>query len=317
MSAPPRKAPVEARGGSTDAAGPQLRRRSRLRSAGAWLVGLVAGVWKKADEDDIFFLAGAISFNVLVAFLPLVVAVMGIAGTIVNVVGGDVGSVIERYITRSIPGAVHIDVSGMIGTIRQHSGTLLSVGGVFLVWISTRLISTLRTVLREIFDLNRARGIIVGKLYDVQMVFMAGTLFAVNIALTVAVEVIARAGANAFGLADFRLPMAVPWARLAAFGTLWVMFLLIYRYLPPRRTRWKTSLTAATFTAVLFEVLKLAFSWYVTRLANYGSTYGNIATFVILVFWIYYSSIVFVLGGEVAQVNAMRSVRRHQRERLE
>ncbi|MEJ2678441.1 MAG: YihY/virulence factor BrkB family protein, partial [Gemmatimonadota bacterium] len=181
----------------------------------------------------------------------------------------------------------------------------------------TRLISTLRTVLREIFDLNRGRGIIAGKLYDVQMVFLAGTLFAVNIAITVAAEVIARAGASAFGLSGLHLPLAIPWARLAAFLTLWVMFLVIYRYLPPRRTRWKTSLTAATFTAVLFEVLKLAFSWYVTSVANYGSTYGNIATFVVLVLWIYYSSIVFILGGEVAQVGAMRVVRRHQRERLE
>ncbi len=316
MVAEPRAAPADSPG-SAGPAGEHARGYARLRSAGASFAGLVAGVWRKADEDDIFFLAGAISFNVLVAFLPLVVAVMGIAGTIVNAVGGDVGNIIERYIARSIPGAVHLDVSDMIETIRQHSGTLLSVGGIFLVWISTRLISTLRTVLREIFDLNRGRGIIAGKLYDVQMVFMAGTLFALNIAITIGAEVIARVGANAFGLADVRLPLAIPWARLAAFATLWVMFLLIYRYLPPRRTRWKTSLTAATFTAALFEVLKLAFSWYVTRVANYGSTYGNIATFVVLVVWIYYSSIVFILGGEVAQVGAMRAVRRHQRERLE
>jgi membrane protein len=316
MSGDPRTVPAEARR-RAGAAGSDTHEHSRIRAAGAWLTALVAGVWKKAEEDDIFFLAGAISFNVLVAFLPLVVAVMGIAGTIVNAVGGDVGNVIERYVTRSIPGAVHIDVSGMIDTIRDHSGTLLSIGGIFLVWISTRLISTLRTVLREIFDLNRARGIIIGKIYDFQMVFMAGTLFALNIAITIAVEVIARVGANAFGLSDLHFPLAIPWARLAAFLTLWVMFLLIYRYLPPRRTHWKTSLTAATFTAVLFEVLKLAFSWYVTRIANYGSTYGNIATFVVLVFWIYYSSIVFILGGEVAQVGAMRAVRRHQRERLE
>lgn len=314
MSADPRTASADH--GPAGVAGSRRRRPSRLRAAGAWVASLVAGVWKKAEEDDIFFLAGAISFNILVAFLPLVVAVMGIAGTIVNAVGGNAGNVVERYITRSIPGAVHIDVAGYIDTIREHSGTLLSVGGVFLIWISTRLVSTLRTVLREIFDLNRARGIVTGKLYDVQMVFLAGTLFALNISITIAVEVIAQVGANTFGVSDLGLPLAIPWARLTAFITLWVMFVVIYRYLPPRRTRWKTSLTAATFTAVFFELLKLGFSWYVTGIANFGSTYGNIATFVVLIFWIYYSSIVFVLGGEVAQVGAMRAVRRHQRERL-
>ncbi len=62
------------------------------------------------------------------------------------------------------------------------------------------------------------------------------------------------------GLTLFRETLA----RLLAFGSIWVLFLLIYRYLPPRRIPWRTALTAATFTGVLFEATKYLFSWYVT-----------------------------------------------------
>jgi membrane protein len=43
------------------------------------------------------------------------------------------------------------------------------------------------------------------------------------------------------------------------------MFVLIYRYLPARRVPWRIALVAATFTAVVFELLKSLFAWYVAR----------------------------------------------------
>ena len=93
------------------------------------------------------------------------------------------------------------------------------------------------------------------------------------------------------------------------------MFMLIYRYLPARRITWSTSLIAATFTAFGFELLKQAFAWYATRFAEF-STYGNFEFLIVLIFWIYYTAIVFVLGGEVAQVATMQRIRRRQKERL-
>ncbi len=67
----------------------------------------------------------------------------------------------------------------------------------------------------------------------------------------------------------------------------------------------------------MWELLKGIFAWYVTNIANYQTTYGNIATGVVLVFWIYYSAVVFILGGEVAQVYELNRIRRRQRELLE
>ncbi len=185
-----------------------------------------------------------------------------------------------------------------------------------LIWFATRLIGTLRSTLKQVFDLAQDRGIIAGKIFDVKMVFAAGALFTLNVGLTVAVDVIAGFGLRVFG---FQLDQPGPhqvYVEAVAFLSIWVMFVLVYRYLPARRTQWRTSIVAATFTAVLFELLKQGFSWYVTSLADYTSMYGNLATLVVLVLWIYYSAVVFILGGEVAQIFAMKRIRRRQKERL-
>lgn len=260
----------------------------------------------------------------LVAFVPLILATLGIAGTILRVQGLDATDVLLGYLGEAVPAVAAGDaqlrrwvLDALQGLIEQSPG-LLTAGTLILAWVATRLIATLRTVLKEIFDLQQERSIIGGKLFDLKMVLAAGTLFAVNVGVTVGVEIVARFGFEILGL-EWGFPRAAQllWGQLVAFLVLWFMFLLIYRYLPARRIGWPTALIAATFTSVFFEILKQAFGWYVTNVAHYGSTYGTFAVVVVLILWIYYSSVVFILGGEVAQVVMMGRTRRRQKERLQ
>jgi membrane protein len=296
------------------------RRPSWPRRVAGYFGEIIRGVWRKGEEDDIFFLAGAISFNVLVAFVPLVLAVLGIAGTVLRFQGADAQQTLLEYLQQTIPVAVNIDIALILEELAAQSTGILSVGTLFFLWVATRLVGTLRTVLREIFDITEGRSMVAGKIFDIKMVVAAGTLFALNVTLTLGLQIGAGFVYGVLGIDPREVPIigyaTNLWPPIVAFITLWVMFFLIYRYLPPRRIGWSTAVVAATFTTVLVELLKFGFSWYVLGVANFGSTWGNIATFVILFFWIYYTSVVFILGGEVAQVVSMRRIRRRQKERL-
>ncbi|HEX7048617.1 MAG TPA: YihY/virulence factor BrkB family protein [Longimicrobiales bacterium] len=292
----------------------------RLARPGAAVRRFLRDVYEKADADNISFMAGAIAFNVLVAFIPLLLAAVGIAGVLLRLRHADPTEPLLRYLDEAIPPVsdqFRLRISETLREVIGKSTGLLGIGTLILVWIATRLVGTLRTTLREVFDMHETRGFIAGKLFDIQMVVAAGTLLALNVALTVMVDFVARFGFRFLGIAPGEFEtISILYGRLIALLVVWVMFLLIYRFLPPRALHWRTALVAATFTAVLFELLKAGFSWYVTNVANYGSTYGSLATVVILVLWIYYTAVVFVLGGEVAQVVAMRRIRRQQKERL-
>jgi membrane protein len=276
-------------------------------------------VLSKADEDNIFFMAGAITFNLLVAFLPLILLSLGISGFVLASRFPDPASVLIPFLLGNLPtvgGEVDLvtRVQGVIDSLLADKTGFSVVGFLVFVWISTRLVGTLRTVLREIFDFPIGRGIIKGKLFDAVMVVVGGLLFMVNIGITVAAGAleelgISLAGLNGPGLTLFRQTLA----GVLAFAFIWALFVLIYRYLPPRRIPWRTALTAATFTGVLFEATKYLFSWYVTSHANFGTVYGSLTSVAILFFWIYYGSIVFILGGEVAQVYTMSRTRRLHR----
>lgn len=313
-----------------DAAGPPTRPVPGVLAQS--LSGRIAGqfdsiraflrqVYKKAEADNIFFMAGAISFNVLVAIVPLLLAIIGIAGTVLRIQSTDPTEPLIQYITQSLP-PVSDEFIQRIRALLEHlisqSTGFLGIGTLLLVWLSTRLVGTLRTVLRAIFDIPEDRGIIRGKIFDIKMVFAAGTLLAINVGLTLILDIVIESGIRFIGLSPGQIrAFSLIYGRAIAFLVIWIMFFLIYRYLPPRKPQWRTALHAATFTAILFELLKQLFAWYATSIANYSTIYGSLSTLIILFFWIYYIAVIFILGGEIAQVAATRRIRRRQLERLQ
>ncbi len=276
-------------------------------------------VFDKAGQDDIFFLAGGIAFNVLVAAVPFLLLMVAIFGYVLPTLVEDPQRAAVGYVNSLLPasGAVERFTRSTVDDIIAGRTRFGILGLALFVWTATRLIGSLRSVLRDIFEIQEDRGIVGGKIYDIKMVIVAGTLFLGNTAVTVAIESLRTYGARWVGLGEPLDAVQTAWASLLAFSFIFVMFALIYRYLPDRRIPWRIALVAATFTAVVWEMLKGAFAWYVANVANYSTMYGTLATLIILVFWIYYSSVVFILGGEVAQVYELYRVRRRQRELLE
>lgn len=299
---------------------PRPPRRAGARGVWSGFKDFARRVYTKAAQDNIFFMAGAISFNVLVAVVPLLLAVLGITGLVLRGRYTDPADMVIAYLLQALPVAPDL---ALVDTIRatldevlRQSGGLLGLGTLIFIWVATRLVGTLRTALREVFDIRQDRGIVAGKIFDIKMVLAAGTLLTINIAVTILVGLLAAYGASAFGIDLSRFGFLNSLLGTAvAYFSIWFMFVLIYRYLPARRVHWRIALIAATFTGVLFELLKFGFSWYVQN-ANYTSAYGSIATLIVLYLWIYYGSIAFILGGEVAQVASLHRIRRRQKERL-
>lgn len=282
----------------------------------ARLRGFLYRVLSKAIEDNIFFMAGAITFNLLVALVPLTLLFIGISGFVLSSRFPDPGAVLLTFLLGTLPqtgGDLDLisGVEGFLENLVEDRRSFSLLGLFIFLWISTRLVGTLRTALREIFDFPHGRGIIHGKLFDGGMVVVAGLLFMVNMGITVVLEIVEEYGINLLGIQGEGLNLVRNASvQLLAFGSIFVLFILVYRYFPPRRIPWRTALTAATFTAVLFEMSKFLFSWYLANVANFGSVYGSLTSAAVLFFWIYYGSVVFILGGEVAQIYAMSRVRR-------
>ena len=313
-----------------DEAAPVPRRWARrvnvARAAWAALARVLRGggefitrLYVKAGEDNIFFLAGGIAFDVVFGAIPFLLMLVGIFGIVLSRVVDPTKAVVDYLFTILPPSQAVVDrTDAIVDSVIAGRTSFGVLGLVLFLWTSTRLIATLRTSLREIFDLPEERGIVEGKVFDVQMVLVAGTLFLANTGITLVLDAAQKLGIRLVGSRwiDVQTVQLV-WGRLLAFVFIFLMFLLIYRYLPRRRTPWRMAMVAAVFTALAFELLKGLFAVYILHATSWQRVYGALVTPVIIVLWIYYSAVVFILGGEVAHVYELLRVRRVQRELLE
>jgi membrane protein len=281
-------------------------------------------VWDNAGEDNIFFLAGGIAFNIMLVAVPFVLLLVSGLATLLNHSAdqtfADVTAIVDSLLpphAETSESPVHRLLIDIIRT-RGAVGVYSAIG---FIWFSTRLFGSLRSVLADVFDIEIDRGIIAGKLYDIQVTVMSTLLLVaytglsayLALATTRGVQIIERLGIRA----DVMGTVEYVFGRLVAFTFVALMFFGLYKFLPNRRIRWQTALLAALFTSTMFEIAKNVFTAYVAEF-NPGSVYtGTLYALVIIVFWVYYAAMIFILGGEVGQVYELRRVRRLQRETFE
>src|SRR5690606_36846104 len=114
----------------------------------------------------------------------------------------------------------------IVGQVVGERGRIGIVGLVLLVWVSTRMIGSLRSALRAVFDVREDRGIIAGKIFGMKMVVVAGTLFVANTAITVGLEAAQTYGIELLELYSYSEVVAIQniFAQILAYAFILLIF---------------------------------------------------------------------------------------------
>jgi membrane protein len=279
---------------------------------GGWhrsVLGVVRRTLEAAFDDNIPFLASALSFDILLTAIPFVGLALATVGYLVQhqitTHQVDVHELLQRFLPAAI-GTGDADAFGRVEraleSVVAQRGRLTAFGVPLFLWFSTRLFGGLRAALNEVFDTDERRPWPVAKLLDLAMVLATGALLVANALLSAI-----GGGKDAF-LWRFGSELGA-----LAFGT--GLFFLIFKTLPSRRIHWRTGLVASLFCAVAFEIAKRLYALYVTRFATLDrlASDANVVGFLLFLLWIYFTAYVFLLGGEVAETYDLMRMRRQQR----
>jgi len=261
-------------------------------------IHFLPAVLKKFDADHGFLLSSGIAYNLLICLIPLILLFLTLAGAYLY---GDheVLNHIRYFLENVFPSLDEKIMESIFRIIEDRRIVgILGIGG--LIWTSTWVFGSVRTAFNIVFDAEKARGMIRGLVVDLFMIFLAGIFLLVSMTLTSGMTYLqgARLGfpLNFGPLIQFSLKYFSPF-----FFTFW-MFFFIYKIVPNRKIHSGTALKAALFTSLLWETAKQFFGWYILHLGRFSVIYGSLSTLAIFFFWIYYSSAILLLGGEVASL---------------
>lgn len=255
------------------------------------------------EADHIFFLASGLAFNFLICFIPFILVILSVLGYFLHS-SQEVLGYIRIYVEKMLPYASPRMSSNIVNLIEDRKWVGL-IGFLGLIWTATRLFSSTRTVLDKTLEVSWPHGYLKEKLYDLMMVCVSGLLFLVSIIMTGLIDLI-KSFPDRLGIQLPGLLWIQGWGRLIGLtgGYLFsvLMFFILFRFLPSRRPSNRVALITSLLIAGLWDVAKYLFRLYVNLLNNFTAIYGSLGLLVVFIFWIYYSCLILVIGGEVVWI---------------
>ena len=273
--------------------------------AGWELLELTFSEW---TNDDAFELSAALAFYTIFSIAPVLLIAVGVAsfflapGTATDRIVGEMQNMI------GVQGANA--VRQVIESSRGFGNGVwaVSVGIVALITGATAVFGELQSALNKIWDVKAKpdRGVIMSFILDRVRSFS----IAIGVGFLLLVSLVVSAVIS--GLQNYMnawLP-GVPWVWqianvVSSFLVIAVLFAMIYKFLPDVVISWKDVWIGAAVTALLFTGGKYAIGIYLGRTAT-ASAFGAAGSLVVLLFWVYYSSLISFLGAEFTQVYARR-----------
>lgn len=274
---------------------------------------LLKRTFREFADDNCSQLAAAISYYVLFSIIPLAIFLTSLFGFVVR--DSDIqDEVIERLVD-TLPveeGEGRDLVTDTVRGVSRVSGALTLVGVIGMAWSASAMFGAIRKALNIAWDTEVHRPLVQQKLIDLEMVVGVGLLLGASIAGTTALRTLRELSDEALGPLSTGtgffwsvLPLALP-----GFLT-FLVFLLIYRFVPNVSHRLGDVWPGALLATALFELLKNAFVLYVAEFSNYDVVYGSLGAVMLFLLWTYLSANVLLLGAELASEYERAQAGRH------
>jgi membrane protein len=258
-------------------------------------------VWRESGGDHLSLVASGIAFNVFLAFVPFLTAVVLIYGLAASPQEG--ASHIE-FLTQALPPNVANVVAAELRTVVRTATTSKGFG--LVITLAIALYGALRggggiiAGLNAIFEVDENRPFL--RQVAVAAAITVGLIF-IFVLASFGISVIGFLSAilpNIAGLVDQLLQIAF-W--VIAAGAVSLVMSLIYRYAPNRgRTRWRWLTAGSVLATVVWLAATWLFSVYVRSFGNFAAVYGALGAVIVFLFWLYISAYILLVGAELNQV---------------
>lgn len=250
-------------------------------------------------DDKVGDVAAALTFFGILAIFPFLLFLVSLAGLILD---PQLAQSLTMELSAVAPPAATTILGNQLQSLAQSgSAGLLTVSGVGAIWAASGGVRALIRSLNRVYGVQESRPF-----WKVRGLAIVGTLVGAAIGLVAAlVAVFAPVVADAIG---GPVPTLASWARLPVAGLL-MMFVwaLAYWALPDVEQRFRFITPGSVIGVVIWIAASWGFSVYVQNFGNYEATYGALAGVIVLLFWMWITSQVILLGAEINALLEHRS----------
>ncbi len=258
----------------------------------------------KFIEDDPLSYSSSIAFYVVFSLPAILIIVISIAGSFYE------DQVVRNSLLDQIRQLFGADsattVDKILANTRVEGSTLLAkvVGIVTLVFSATTVFLSLQAALNSIWRVKPKPNMdflkfIRDRLLTLAMVISIGFLLLVSLVLDAFIAILNQALASWFSEDTYYIIWGIN--VLVSIFVIASVFAMVFKFLPDAKINWPDVRMGAFVTALLFLGGKYLIGFYLGN-SSLNEVYGAAGSFVLLLLWVYYSSMILLLGAEFTYV---------------
>lgn len=256
---------------------------------------IICGFLKDLDKGDIFALASQLAYSLVLAFFPFLMFLI----TLMGFLKLDETGILTTLSALLPSNAYELIEETLRSILTTRNGNLLSFSLLLAIWTSSTGFTAVIKGLNKAYGIQECRG------------FIKTTLLSIAFTFVIAIIIIATLVLLVFGdmIGEFIVGKVI---YVSAVKTIWdwirytivVMgmaftFGVIYKFTPCKAQTVMDVVPGALFTTTGWIMVSVGFSYYVNNIANYSRLYGGIGAVVVLMIWIYLSSLILLIGGYI------------------
>ena len=279
--------------------------KKKFKLPAVWTAIKIAAV--DFNNDNGFKLAASLSYSMIFSIGPLVILVISLVGIFW---GHDA---VEGRIYEQIKGLVGSSAATQIQDIikytqqSKHTVAGAIIGGTILFIGATGVFTEIQSSINYMWSIQAKpkKGwlkLIINRLLSFSLIVTFGFISMVSLVVNSLIDLLGGWLQRYFS--HFTVYVFY-WVNMGlTLGVIILLFMIVFRVLPDAIIRWKDAFIGATFTGLLFILGKIVIGVYLGH-SNIGLMYGAAASIVVILTWVYYSSIILFFGAEFTKAYAI------------
>ena len=278
------------------------------------LIDVAKRTLKEMGADDVGVLAAALTYYAIFSLVPLIILMVTIASFVLDPEKAQ--ETVLRQVSGFAPGETAKVVADIVkGALENRSNagatilaTVIGVGGLLLS--SSGVFGTLDKALNRAWGCEYKESFLKDKLVSFAMVLGVAVVLGASLVLSAVLTFVQTSSKGAEGIVG---NLGWLWQIVGILVSILLstgILLIIFRVLPRCEVRVREVWFGALLTAIGWEVLKIAFAFYLGNFANSASVYGTFGALFSLITWIYLTGFIMLIGAEFTSeyANALRKI---------
>jgi membrane protein len=262
---------------------------------------------KGFSGDKVTKLSGSLAYTTIFSMAPLLIVIISFCGFFFGheAVTGRIYSELEGFLGHDT--AIQIQQIIKQASISGKGSIAMIIGVITLFLGATAVFGEIQDSINTIWGLKPKprRGwikMLQNRFMSFSVIASLGFLLLVSLGVTAVIDGFSKWLKESYPQIAIVIFYILNQLLTLLFSTL--IFGVIFKVLPDAKIRWKDVLAGAVATALLFMFGKFAISLYISH-SSAGSTYGPAAALIVLLLWVYYSSLILYFGAEFTKAYAV------------